>query len=49
MKQFSKVHGIGRTFHFKENAEQLLKDQRPAVEKPVPFKKKILGIFLESF
>lgn len=41
----SKVHGIGRTFHFKENAEQLLKDQNPTVEKPVPFKKKILGIF----
>lgn len=41
----SKVHGIGRTFHFKENSEQLLRDQSPAVEKPVPFKKKILGIF----
>lgn len=41
----SKVHGVERTFHFKENAEQLLKDQSPAVEKPVPFKKKILGIF----
>ncbi|MFJ7937164.1 tyrosine-protein phosphatase [Peribacillus sp. NPDC096622] len=41
----TKAYGIERTFYFKENAEQLLKDQRPAVEKPVPFKKKILGIF----
>ncbi|USK63490.1 tyrosine-protein phosphatase [Peribacillus frigoritolerans] len=41
----SKVHGIECTFHFKENAEQLLKNQSPSVEKPVPFKKKILGIF----
>ncbi|CAH0211918.1 CpsB/CapC family capsule biosynthesis tyrosine phosphatase [Peribacillus sp. Bi134] len=41
----TKVYGIERTFHFKENAEQLLKDQSPVVEKPVPFKKKILGIF----
>ncbi|MDM5359878.1 CpsB/CapC family capsule biosynthesis tyrosine phosphatase [Peribacillus sp. ACCC06369] len=41
----TKAHGIERTFHFKENAEQLLKDQSPIVEKPVPFKKKILGIF----
>ncbi|MED3892302.1 tyrosine protein phosphatase [Peribacillus frigoritolerans] len=41
----TKVYGIERTFYFKENAEQLLKDQSPAVEKPVPFKKKILGIF----
>ncbi|WP_342602399.1 CpsB/CapC family capsule biosynthesis tyrosine phosphatase [Peribacillus sp. FSL E2-0159] len=41
----TKVYGIERTFYFKENAEQLLKNQSPAVEKPVPFKKKILGIF----
>lgn len=41
----SKVHGIERTFYFKENAEQLLKNQSPSVENPVPFKKKILGIF----
>jgi protein-tyrosine phosphatase len=41
----TKEYGIERTFYFKENAEQLLKDQSPAVEKPVPFKKKILGIF----
>ncbi|WP_249599570.1 tyrosine-protein phosphatase [Peribacillus frigoritolerans] len=41
----TKSYGVHRTFYFKENAEQLLKDQRPAVEKPVPFKKKILGIF----
>ncbi|MFS0603748.1 tyrosine-protein phosphatase [Peribacillus frigoritolerans] len=41
----TKEYGIERTFYFKENAEQLLKDQSPAVEKPMPFKKKILGIF----
>lgn len=41
----TKTHGVQRTFYFKENAEQLLKDQSPAVEKPIPFKKKILGIF----
>ncbi|PHD75790.1 tyrosine protein phosphatase [Bacillus sp. AFS043905] len=44
-KTITKVYGIDRTFYFKENAEQLLKDQSPAVEKPIPFKKKILGIF----
>jgi protein-tyrosine phosphatase len=41
----TKAYGIQRTFHFKENAEQLLKDQSPAIEKPVQFKKKIFGIF----
>ncbi|MGZ9818828.1 tyrosine-protein phosphatase [Peribacillus simplex] len=41
----TKAFGIERTFYFKENAEQLLKDQSPTVDKPVPFKKKILGIF----
>lgn len=41
----TKVFGIECTFQFKENAEQLLKDQSPTVKKPVPFKKKFLGIF----
>ncbi|MFJ9383238.1 tyrosine-protein phosphatase [Peribacillus sp. NPDC101481] len=41
----TKVYGIERTFHFKENAEQLLKGHSPSIEKPIPFKKKILGIF----
>lgn len=41
----TKAYGIERTYYFKENAEQLLNGQSPAVEKPVPFKKKILGIF----
>ncbi|MGW8424542.1 tyrosine-protein phosphatase [Peribacillus simplex] len=41
----TKLYGIERSFHFKENAEQLLKGQSPIVEKAVPFKKKILGIF----
>lgn len=41
----TKAYGIERTFYFKENVEQLLKDQSPVVDKPVPFKKKILGIF----
>lgn len=41
----TKAYGINRTFYFKENAEQLIKGQSPSIEKPVPFKKKILGIF----
>ncbi|MCY9006787.1 tyrosine-protein phosphatase [Peribacillus frigoritolerans] len=41
----TKAYGVQRTFYFKENAQQLLKDQSPAIEKPLPFKKKILGIF----
>lgn len=41
----TKAYGVDRTFHFKENAEQLIKGQSPYIEKPVPFKKKILGIF----
>ncbi|MGG3557244.1 CpsB/CapC family capsule biosynthesis tyrosine phosphatase [Peribacillus frigoritolerans] len=41
----TKTYGIQRTFYFKENAEQLIKGQSPSIEKPVPFKKKILGIF----
>ncbi|KOR79805.1 tyrosine protein phosphatase [Bacillus sp. FJAT-21352] len=44
-KTITKGYGIEHTFYFKENAEQLLKNQSPTVEKPVPFKKKILGIF----
>ncbi|MFS0668967.1 CpsB/CapC family capsule biosynthesis tyrosine phosphatase [Peribacillus frigoritolerans] len=41
----TKAYGVQRAFYFKENAEQLLKDQNPTIEKPLPFKKKILGIF----
>ncbi|MFF2497401.1 tyrosine-protein phosphatase [Peribacillus sp. NPDC058075] len=41
----TKAYGIQCTFYFKENAEQLINGQSPVVEKPVPFKKKILGIF----
>ncbi|WP_258831567.1 tyrosine-protein phosphatase [Peribacillus frigoritolerans] len=41
----TKTYGVQRTFYFKENAEQLLKDQCPAIEKPLPFKKRIFGIF----
>lgn len=41
----TKAYGIQRTYYFKENAEQLLKDQSPTIENPLPFKKKILGIF----
>jgi protein-tyrosine phosphatase len=41
----TKAYGLERTFYFKENSEQLLKGQSPFVEKPIPFKKKILGIF----
>ncbi|MFJ7991185.1 tyrosine-protein phosphatase [Peribacillus frigoritolerans] len=41
----TKAYGINRTFYFKENSEQLIKGQSPSIEKPLPFKKKILGIF----
>lgn len=41
----TKAYGIERTFYFKQNSEKLLKGQSPLVEKPLPFKKKILGIF----
>lgn len=41
----TKTYGIERTFYFKENAEQLIQGQGPSIKKPVPFKKKILGIF----
>ncbi|MED4635292.1 tyrosine protein phosphatase [Peribacillus frigoritolerans] len=44
-ESIAKAYGIERTFYFKENAEQLSKGQSPMVEKPIPFKKKILGIF----
>lgn len=41
----TKAYGVQRTFYFKENAELILKHQSPAIEKPLPFKKRILGIF----
>ncbi|CAH0302902.1 Tyrosine-protein phosphatase YwqE [Peribacillus simplex] len=41
----TKTYGIQRTFYFKENAEQLKKGQSPSVERPLPIKKKIFGIF----
>ncbi|MGG6360835.1 tyrosine-protein phosphatase [Peribacillus frigoritolerans] len=41
----TKAYGINRTFYFKENSEQLIKGQSFSIEKPLPFKKKILGIF----
>lgn len=41
----TKMYGIDRTFYFKENAEQLIKGQSPSIERPVPIKMKILGIF----
>ncbi|TKH02927.1 tyrosine protein phosphatase [Peribacillus simplex] len=41
----TKTYGIERTFYFKENAERLIKGQSPSIEKPLLFKKKILGIF----
>ncbi|MBT2646888.1 tyrosine protein phosphatase [Bacillus sp. ISL-34] len=44
-EKITKEYGIERTFYFKENAEQLIKGQSPAVEKTVPFKRRILGIF----
>lgn len=44
-EKITKAYGIQNTFYYKENAEQLLKGQSPYVEKPLPFKKKILGIF----
>lgn len=41
----TKTYGIQRTYYFKDNAEQLMQGQGPSIVKPVPFKKKILGIF----
>lgn len=41
----TKTYGIEHAFYFKENAEQLIKGQSPYIVTPVPFKKKILGIF----
>lgn len=41
----TKTYGIECTFYFKENAEHLIKGQSLSIENPVPFKKKILGIF----
>lgn len=41
----TKAYGIERAFYFKENAELLIKGQSPLIDKPIPFKKKIFGIF----
>lgn len=41
----TKTYGIERTFYFKENAKQLFQGQVPSIRKPVPFKKKFLGVF----
>ncbi|MDR4925430.1 CpsB/CapC family capsule biosynthesis tyrosine phosphatase [Peribacillus simplex] len=41
----TKTYGIERALYFKENAEQLIHGQGPSIEKPVPIKKKFLGIF----
>lgn len=41
----TKAYGNNSTFYFKENAELLMRGQRPSVKKPIPIKKKILGIF----
>lgn len=37
--------GIDRTFYFKENTELLILGQHPHIEKPIPIRKRILGIF----
>ncbi|TFH63648.1 tyrosine-protein phosphatase [Peribacillus frigoritolerans] len=44
-ENITKEYGVERTFYFKENAEQLIKGQSPTVEKPLPFKRRIFGIF----
>lgn len=41
----TKAYGIQQTFYFKENAEMLIQGQGPSIEKPVPFKRKFLGVF----
>ncbi|MDQ1144587.1 protein-tyrosine phosphatase [Bacillus sp. SORGH_AS 510] len=41
----SKSFGVDRSFYFQENAEYLLRGQHPQIEKPVPIRKKYLGIF----
>ncbi|MGE7587274.1 tyrosine-protein phosphatase [Peribacillus sp. NPDC101480] len=44
-EKITKVYGIERTFYFKENTELLLQGLSLIIEKPVPFKKKFMGIF----
>ncbi|MCF7623653.1 MULTISPECIES: tyrosine-protein phosphatase [Bacillaceae] len=44
-ESITKTFGIESTFYFKENAEQLIQEQGPSIVKPVPFKKKFLGVF----
>ncbi|PEF41072.1 tyrosine protein phosphatase [Bacillus sp. AFS094228] len=44
-ENITKEYGVERIFNFKENAEQLIKGQSPNVEKPLPFKRRIFGIF----
>ncbi|WML30303.1 CpsB/CapC family capsule biosynthesis tyrosine phosphatase [Neobacillus sp. OS1-32] len=41
----TKRFGIQHTFYFKENAQLLLSGQHPHIEKPLPIRKKILGVF----
>lgn len=41
----TREYGIDRTYYFKENAELLLLGQNPQIEKPIPIRRKILGIF----
>lgn len=41
----TKKFGVDHTFYFSENAELLLTGQHPHIEKPLPIRKKVLGIF----
>ncbi|NRD76338.1 tyrosine protein phosphatase [Bacillus sp. BRMEA1] len=41
----TKKFGVQRTFYFQENAELLAANQSLSREKPIPIRKKILGIF----
>ncbi|MBP2241869.1 protein-tyrosine phosphatase [Cytobacillus eiseniae] len=43
--KITETYGIHQTFYFKENAENLIKGLNITIEKPLLFRKKILGIF----
>ncbi|WHY76645.1 tyrosine protein phosphatase [Neobacillus sp. WH10] len=44
-EMITKKFGIDRTFYFRENAELLIRGQHPYIEKPIPIKRKRLGVF----
>ena len=45
MIKSQKLYGMNKTFYFKENAELLRLNLNIKLATPIPFRKKILGIF----